>query len=387
MADPRVINLPGTAGPDSSGAGGALFDMLQKTQAANRDIAKTDAIGAIEQKYQSQADARKNQYQEGMEKLRSQLRMGENEQVWSHAQQLNQQEAGGLEQLISGAQGQGVDMGPLVHQEGQVPEAGYAGTTVPNKVNPNALVETRNLFGSMVKSHLDKQAAVTGINNEATKNVMLRNLDLIDENDARGANSMADAFEAAGDKGGADMIRKTWGTAGQNSHEAWIKFQQQGATRLQTVQANNAAKIAIAREITQRNKDVAGIRAQAQRLLAQQKVDDKTIIDLQRIHSSYQSQIQRYSQMHQRLQEQSMLTTDPMQRLAIGQQLSDLDDQMQKLSDEAAQIRERMTQYKAPSAANPGQPVQPPAPKSYVGTVSPGGKYVWDGKQWQPNKK
>ena len=96
MADPRVIDLPGTAGPDSSGAGGTLFDMLQKTQATQAAVQKEDAVGAIQQKYQAEADARKNTYQQGMEQLRSHLRMNENEQVWNQAQQLNQQEAGGL---------------------------------------------------------------------------------------------------------------------------------------------------------------------------------------------------------------------------------------------------------------------------------------------------
>lgn len=372
MADSggRVISL-GPQGPDSSGAGKMLFDMLQKTQATESDVAKKDAVGAIEDKYQAQADERKNAYQVGMENLRSKLRINETEQTWAHQQQLQQQEAGGLEQLVGQTQKAGVDMGPMVSQQGQVPEAGYGGETVPNKINPNALTENRSLFGSLVKQHLDQQAKVSGINNEATKNTLLRNLDLVDENDARGANSMADAFDAAGDKAGADMIRKTWGTAGQNSHEAWIKFQEGGATRLQAVQATNASKLAISREITQRNKDVAGIRAEAQKILAAGKVDDKTIVNLQRIHSSYQSQIQRYSQMHQRLQEQQMITTDPMARLQLGQQLTDLDEQMQKLSDEAAQIREKMNQYKPASAANPGAPVGAPAPATPPVTNAP----------------
>lgn len=361
MADSRVIDVK-TNEPDSSGVGEMLFGMLSEGRKSAIKIQETDAIEGIKAKYQQANQQKANDFDRGMEQLRSTLRIQETEMAHQREQQLRQQEAAGLEQMVRRASGAGVPLPGLTERQ-DTPEAGMS-EIVPGKIDPNALTAARSTFTTGITKHLDEQAKRTGLSVEADKARMLQELDLIDDRDARVAQSLAGEFEATGDKRMAQTIRSLYGTAGQGSKTAWMEFQKNGLTKLEVARAGAASKLAISREITQRNLEIAKLRTEAQRAIANTKVDDKSYQSMYKLHQAYQGQIAGLDRLHKRTQDSYYTESDPIKQMELQRQMSDLEAQMRAINEEASAIREKMLQWtpaRPEAAGTPGVPV-PAAP-------------------------
>lgn len=360
MASDRVISLPANQiDPDSSGAGAMLFDQLVKKP---QELQQTDAIEAIKDKYHAASQARANDFDAGMANLRSRLHMAETQATWEHEQGLKQQEAQGLQTMVEGAAKSGVPMpGFDINQIGQAPEAGYAGETKAAPINPNALTEARSMWLENLKAH----AAVKNAGDIAQ---LHRTLGLMDDNDAAQARQLADAFEAAGDTLSASKLRAGYGQAGLADHQTWQGVQRDYMGKLQVSQASIASKLAIAQEISARQRDIAQLKASVARATAQAKVDDKGFTELTKIHGGIQQQISRFTQMRNQLL-QSQIMSDPAKAADYQSQIDNIDRITQDLNDQAAQVRNKMQGWQSAATGGPSSPA--PIPPGTGGNVNP----------------
>lgn len=362
MANDRVINLPANQmDPDSSGTGAMLFDMMVKQP---QELKKTDAIEGIKNKYKMEAASQANEFDQGMAKLRSQLHMQETEATWQHEQSLRQQEAQGLEQLVGTSETQGIKQpGFGVTNEGQAPEAGFAGTPKSAPINPNALVEARSMFAENIKN-------AGMIRSEAEKEQLHRTLGLTDSNDAAQAKALADNFEARGDKATADKLRAAYGTPGLADHATWQTVQKDYMSKYELETAKLANKMAIAKEISDRGKSIANIRASVARLASQAKIDDRGFTELNKIHGAIQSDVRSLTgRRNQLLQSQIMETPGTPKYADYDAQIANIDTLLSQYEEQGMTVRQSMQRWQ--NAANPNQPGPTPAAPTAPAVVPP----------------
>lgn len=351
----RVINLPDSpAGPDSSGVGKMLFDRFNDEYKMGQQAKQTDVLEGIREKYKQQSMAKANEYDIGMENLKSTLTQGRTAAAWEYEQQLRSQQAGGLTDLIGSAAAQGMPTPGLTSRSGDMesptPQYDVA------KIGPNNVDVARQMFLQNTTHQMDLAAKASGLSVEAQTSQMRRSLDLIDDSDARQAQTLAANFDLYGDKEAAGTIRALYGTPGQGSRSEWQKFQTTSVGRMQVAQANNATRMAVTESISQRMKSIAQLKVDAQKFVSQGKIDNTAYRNMGLLHDKMSQEVRGLESLHKILESNAMLATDPTTQKAIASQMRQIELQVPDLQSQMYTIRDKMGTYmnKGASPETPG---------------------------------
>jgi hypothetical protein len=285
MADPRIINLPNDpAGPDSSGVGRMLFDRMQSQFKDSEAAKQLDITEGIKAKYKAQADEKANQYNQGMEVLRSALTQGRTDAANQYAESMRTKAALGLQNTVQGMADTGMDLPGLTGDQGET-----MGTqTIPataKRVDPNALDPATTLFEKGVSAHYKRKEQQTNQSYSIERDLIRNSLDLLTDADARQSEAFAASQELAGDTTGAAETRALFGTAGQGSHTKWGKYYTETQPKLEIAKAGQLLKLQLSKEQGVLAVKLQGMRNEARSLLAVAKVGEseyKRMIDAHR---------------------------------------------------------------------------------------------------------
>jgi uncharacterized protein YhaN len=180
-------------------------------------------------------------------------------------------------------------------------------------------------------------------------------MDLMTDEDARDAETLASQFEAHADGETAKLIR-SYATPGRGSKTEWQKFRLQVMPKLLTSAASNQTRLAITAEITARAKEIQRLRGETQKLLAIPKLDQASYKRMESHHRALKAQHDGYNNAHKRLEASVWLGMPPEAEAKITRQMRDVELKMQELQQEMNIIGTRLGGYDPSPASDAGTP-------------------------------
>lgn len=272
MADnSRVTTISTDKGPDDSGVGAMLFNQFEEERKTKAAEAHTDVIEGIRSKYRSAELDKTHLLNESMARLRHSLGIEASQVQYNREQALRQQALQGTLGLAAESAQQGIP------QPGLVQDVGEQGAGMPNlqprtDLQPGAVDVARDLFGKNIAQHAERERERGRLDAAVTQSRLLKELDAIEEPEAVQAAQIITSLRSRGN----DVLALAFQPFTKVGSQSKTKFQELLSRSLPAMElADQRAKsqMAVAKEVTARNLNTATIRAEAQKLISQQRLD------------------------------------------------------------------------------------------------------------------
>ena len=364
MASDRVINVPlGTPGPDDSGVGKMLFRHFEEDRKNKMDAAQLDVTEGIRAKYRREEQAQGNVFNEGLTKLRAFLNQQTTDIAFQREQEARGQAARHLEGMIGTAANQGIDMPNQATPSMGTPEAGIAGPQVANPIEPGALEVAKDQFGRSMNLHFKKLEQQSGNAMDAEKKLLFEQLDRVDDSTAMEARDWLNRFTAL--EADPRLLAQIEGytTPGKGSKMDWQQVKTKIIPEEMKLTSQAATKMALAREITARQKSIAELKTAVARSLANSKMDATQFKNLASLHQELGRQAKELMGRHAAILEAIYAESNPAKQGALNNQAAVLRQMAEDVQQQQGQVTQRMATWQGGPPT--GQPSGP--------TLAPGG--------------
>jgi hypothetical protein len=354
MADSRSVTVTHERSKaDPSGLGGLMFQGLEEQRKRKEALEDLDITESIRTKYRMQESAAANQFAEAQTRLRHMLGQQATDLAFERERQARQEGAAQLESMIGEGLSQGVPM-PGLTQTSPLPE-GVAGPVKPavKPITPGGLDIAKEGYFKNLTEHLKLQGT-------AAATLLAEQLDLMDERSASEAAAFASSLEAMDAPEWLQEQARQFTTPGRGSKQAWAAFRDKTYPEFRKYEAQHAAKMELAKEISARQREIADLKATTARMVAKIKITAGDIRGLKELHQSLVRTHQALKKRHEAVE--AMLYapgTDAKRMVLLQSQANQLFGLMQDLEDQMRQVSGKMAGWD-PATETSVTPVVPP---------------------------
>jgi len=358
MATDRVIQVPlGGKDPDTSGVGKMLFGQFEEARKNKTEAAQLDVTEGIRSKYRQQEAAQGNVFNEGLTKLRSFLNQQATDVTYQRAQEAQGQAATYLQGLVGQAAGQGVPMPGLTTET-----EGGAGVPAVNTIAPGALEVAKDAWGKNLDRHFKEQELRTGLKMDAERKIMFEQMDRVDDQTAMEARDMHARFTALDADPRLLATIEGFTKPGQGSKMAWKTEVPKMISEEMKLTAQAANKMALAREITARQQNIAKLKADSAKALLNTRMDATQYRNLASLHQALGNEAKGLMNRHAQLLE--AIYAAPLEKQAgMNTQAAMLRAMAEDVQQQQAQVAQKMAGW---------QPLNPGTTPGQVGPTAPG---------------